>query len=957
MLPSACPDGFYFDDSLLECLSCGFDSGDVSQLVTLIVVAALFFLLVAALVALVGDWRLGCTVGWIVFVQQLVSIVQTAGHALLTGEDGFSHFIQKIIRLLSIVNFDVVLVKPGCQTPRLSFPAVFFGTLLFFLFVLALFIGASAIYARYRVSSAFMAARGWSRWDAWHERAQHAAFIFGYMVYLQACTRIFQGILCHERDGRSVLLADPTTECWQGAHKFVGVLCWVLLFVYAIGWPLYCQSVLRRMWLPRLDNIFRNPHLASRAVRAASKRQKAMEKERKRRLKAKQRAQEEQLRMQQMARQQIEEERIRVQQQEQEDAQLAVINIPSDLSPIPSAAASASPAVSASPPVPPPSRPLLVVSAPPSRTESPPVRLTATPTPSPTPSITPLVASTAAPSHSLFPPSSLAPRDVAPRVPEERPLVTASPLQEEEPNPFDSPLPPLSAAPSAALSSSPAVPGTASDNPFESPIVTTVAVSAPPARSPAPPTRSAASRHARSFSEEILFDDATRFSGVVGNYRRSAFTPSIYYDGFDRLYYLYRGTRMTTYWFRNCDCATNFMLALTKSLSTNTALGLFFQALVFLLYFLIAGVLRPYRSTFENFTAMLRGSMNGAQSLFYLLLLTGAAAREGAFTNVGLFFIDFALGLVFLALVLIARRPELRHLRARVMPFLSPYFLSEEEELLINRGGVLPGWRRVLDIMHPEAASARRKASAAAVAAAVAQSPAAAAALDGQAIEPGVSSDAAVEFALAGEVDSGGDAWEGDSIPQTKPLSMSDLGLERLPESLTRPLEALARPLEALARPLERPLQLLGLVRTPRQLPPLDLDLASDPLDSDPDEGVEMDDLSARRRPPSLSGAGAAIRPIDFGDDDNPFETPADVDANASRSPSSPQPSDDEGELHESSAASAHQQLAHDGSGAHTRSPTRAPAFHPSLSASSAVSPLSTDDTQLIERPRSPSRM
>jgi hypothetical protein len=110
------------------------------------------------------------------------------------------------------------------------------------------------------------------------------------------------------------------------------------------------------------------------------------------------------------------------------------------------------------------------------------------------------------------------------------------------------------------------------------------------------------------------------------------------------------------YWFRNLDFCTNFFLALQTALATSVAVELFFFSLVFSVYFVFAGYFRPYRSAFENYTAMFRGLANGGQALLYLLILAvtpapSAQSASGAAAATNSSFIAssalFAIGLAF----------------------------------------------------------------------------------------------------------------------------------------------------------------------------------------------------------------------------------------------------------------------------------------------------------------------
>ena len=122
---SVCDDGYFSD--LGVCRGCGSDSAANAELVlvsivflgiAVVLLVAIFFLSTQHLVSV-------CAV--VVAVQQAVLAARIGLQQVAANSSSNSY--ATLLRILSIVNFEIELFKPGCSVPRISFLSLYYGTL------------------------------------------------------------------------------------------------------------------------------------------------------------------------------------------------------------------------------------------------------------------------------------------------------------------------------------------------------------------------------------------------------------------------------------------------------------------------------------------------------------------------------------------------------------------------------------------------------------------------------------------------------------------------------------------------------------------------------------------------------------------------------------------------------------------------------------------------------------
>ena len=299
-----CDVGYYAD--LQRCLSCGLESAELTELVALLCIAAALFVSLSVAVAVASANHLSTAVSAVLVVQHLSVVGKLGGQQVPSSLT----WLVQTFSIISMLNFDIQFVKPGCVVSVLSFLTVYWATLGLVVLASVLFMAASAVralcsrrgaahqqrdkqaveadmvsrlakqaeqhglsptQARRRsvlvvaaAATASAAAAGTAHaagaapgLDAdwrWRFRARiiHSHLILGSILYLRLTTMAFQAVNCTDvvqADGslQSVLQVDLTTPCYRGAHLWTAIgLAWPMLTVFSVGFPLLCFRLLYR---------------------------------------------------------------------------------------------------------------------------------------------------------------------------------------------------------------------------------------------------------------------------------------------------------------------------------------------------------------------------------------------------------------------------------------------------------------------------------------------------------------------------------------------------------------------------------------------------------------------------------------------------------------------------------------------------------------------------------------
>ena len=243
---TACDAGYYSSSS--RCLSCGLQEVEKLELSILVIIAAGLFFLMAICVAVLSANGLSMAVAAILLIQHFAVVGKLAGQQVPEDLTWLATFFS----VLSMLNFDVTFVKPGCVVASVSFLTVYWITLCIIVLTSGLFSLASLL--RVRLLRSRRSAGPVIPWR-WRFKARfvHSHLILGSILYLRVTTMTLQALHCTdvqlEEGGAfvSVLLIDLTTRCYEGAHLLTAVaLAWPLLLLFTLGFPLLSAALLYR---------------------------------------------------------------------------------------------------------------------------------------------------------------------------------------------------------------------------------------------------------------------------------------------------------------------------------------------------------------------------------------------------------------------------------------------------------------------------------------------------------------------------------------------------------------------------------------------------------------------------------------------------------------------------------------------------------------------------------------
>jgi hypothetical protein len=148
----ACADTYY-DGSLvsgsLKCVTCGGSDADKALIRIMIVAVLIVIGLICAAVVLLSAEYLTVVVELLIMLQEVVAITKGSIDSLPTNWT----VVRDAIGLLFVINWEIDVVKPGCEIPFLSFEDVYYTMLVltvlsFFIFAVGAYVRASFIYAK-----------------------------------------------------------------------------------------------------------------------------------------------------------------------------------------------------------------------------------------------------------------------------------------------------------------------------------------------------------------------------------------------------------------------------------------------------------------------------------------------------------------------------------------------------------------------------------------------------------------------------------------------------------------------------------------------------------------------------------------------------------------------------------------------------------------------------------------
>jgi hypothetical protein len=242
---------------------------------TEVVVALAFFATIGLFLACLPTDRLvGFTAAFLDI--QALSIIVSATTPYVDQPDWLVSVLGTLSMFLGAFNVELSIIKPGCGVPDVAFVWEIYGTVAFCVLLAGLYSFLACFHKPLKITYQRM-----KRWFqdkikccrpkqkkektvltkkfqsavrrvalttiAQHplvvrHRIVHALLIVATLFHLKVSTLLMKGIYCVD----GVVLADQSLECYGEDHMTVAILCWVLLGVYGLGFPLFSAWLLRR---------------------------------------------------------------------------------------------------------------------------------------------------------------------------------------------------------------------------------------------------------------------------------------------------------------------------------------------------------------------------------------------------------------------------------------------------------------------------------------------------------------------------------------------------------------------------------------------------------------------------------------------------------------------------------------------------------------------------------------
>ena len=285
-----CQDSYYELNS--RCYSCG-STDQTAQMAAILFAAVVVTLSLSVGVVTLSPLHLVNLVTAFVLLQQ-ISVIGAQGANNIPGSAGPA--LATFFSFISVVNFDLQILRPGCSVPSFSFLALFLGTIGLILFTALLFLLACALrYLFMRalsqnglILSAHSKLDEQSRLEAtrrvlevakedplkaamraglfsispredFRRRFSHSMLILMTIFYLKLTTLQMRLFVCVMAPAPAdaltadattqlelLLKADLQTRCYTGSHLACVILALILFVVYTLGFPLAVFILLTR---------------------------------------------------------------------------------------------------------------------------------------------------------------------------------------------------------------------------------------------------------------------------------------------------------------------------------------------------------------------------------------------------------------------------------------------------------------------------------------------------------------------------------------------------------------------------------------------------------------------------------------------------------------------------------------------------------------------------------------
>jgi hypothetical protein len=245
---SQCSSNHFRDGA--RCRTCGTDAEDEADLALRLAAAVLMFLVLILGVAFLPHKGMPMFAQIVVFLQMIAIGGQMAAQELQG-----TPWLSDIFSYLSVFNFDIDMVKPGCAVPMFSHLQLYYISVT--VCTIALLLASLSAFCREVVAPVVKAkynrvtldSTEWKKlFRAYYQVMKLVALVVSYVIYLRIATITFQTLNCSVIDGFDGLrlVVDRDVICFEGDH-ILGTLAAVLILVlFLIGCPLGLSMVTAR---------------------------------------------------------------------------------------------------------------------------------------------------------------------------------------------------------------------------------------------------------------------------------------------------------------------------------------------------------------------------------------------------------------------------------------------------------------------------------------------------------------------------------------------------------------------------------------------------------------------------------------------------------------------------------------------------------------------------------------
>jgi hypothetical protein len=159
----------------------------------------------------------------IALMQQVAVLTQSVAIEFPSSAEWLSTFIS----LFGALNWDLYIIKPGCDVPILNFVSVFLLTVGVIVFSLSMSIVMCWVVGTIRKQSQ----------DVWAARIKVVVLAYCRLTFMRIMYMAFGVINCVDMDGTDRMLIDRTVVCYSEEHTNGALFAFCLILLMGVVYP------------------------------------------------------------------------------------------------------------------------------------------------------------------------------------------------------------------------------------------------------------------------------------------------------------------------------------------------------------------------------------------------------------------------------------------------------------------------------------------------------------------------------------------------------------------------------------------------------------------------------------------------------------------------------------------------------------------------------------------------